>query len=332
MAFQTRSEKRPTTGQETTVWLLEDDRGAARAEVWPALGFNCYRWQAKSFELLHAGPELFTGGKPTRHGIPILFPFPNRIRDGRFTWEGRTYQLPLNGPGGKHAIHGFACQRPWRIVGRGADAQAAWLTGEFQGSVDAPDCRQLWPADYRLRVTYRLSAQQLRIEAEVHNPDRTPLPYGLGYHPYFRTHPGAGATAEECQVEVLASSYWVLEDMTPTGEIRPVQGARDLQRPRPFRDVTVDDVLTQLTDRDRGDLPLRGSMRWRSGLSLGVRTSRDFREIVVFTPPHRESFCIEPYTCATDAINLQQRGVDAGWRVLPPGEKWQGVVELVLTV
>jgi aldose 1-epimerase len=38
--------------------------------------------------------------------------------------------------------------------------------------------------------------------------------------------------------------------------------------------------------------------------------------------------CLEPYTCTTDAINLEQRGVDTGWRVLDPGREWSGVVEL----
>jgi aldose 1-epimerase len=50
--------------------------------------------------------------------------------------------------------------------------------------------------------------------------------------------------------------------------------------------------------------------------------------MVVYTPPHRQAFCIEPYTCTTDAINLEQRGVKAGWRVLPPGGRWSAVVEL----
>ena len=51
---------------------------------------------------------------------------------------------------------------------------------------------------------------------------------------------------------------------------------------------------------------------------------------MIFTPPHRQAFCVEPYTCVTDAVNLQQRGIDAGWRVLAPGEKWAGVVELAV--
>jgi aldose 1-epimerase len=50
--------------------------------------------------------------------------------------------------------------------------------------------------------------------------------------------------------------------------------------------------------------------------------------MVVYTPAHRQAFCIEPYTCVTDAVNLQARGIETGWRVLAPGDRWTGVVEL----
>ena len=52
--------------------------------------------------------------------------------------------------------------------------------------------------------------------------------------------------------------------------------------------------------------------------------------MVVFTPPHRQAFCVEPYTCVTDAINLQQQGIDAGLIVLQPGQRWQSALELRL--
>ena len=45
---------------------------------------------------------------------------------------------------------------------------------------------------------------------------------------------------------------------------------------------------------------------------------------MIFTPPHREAVCLEPYTCITDAINLHQQGKDAGLLVLSPGETWEG--------
>ena len=46
---------------------------------------------------------------------------------------------------------------------------------------------------------------------------------------------------------------------------------------------------------------------------------------------HREAFCVEPYTCATDAVNLEARGVPAGWVTLAPGATWAANVELRLT-
>ena len=59
---------------------------------------------------------------------------------------------------------------------------------------------------------------------------------------------------------------------------------------------------------------------------MRLAAGSDFRELVLFTPGHRQAMCLEPYTCATDAINLHQRGVDAGWRVLPSGESWSAEV------
>src|SRR5438034_969248 len=72
-----------------------------------------------ALDLLYADPDLFHNGRPTRSGIPILFPFPNRIRDGRYSWDGKSYQLPLNDPTRLNAIHGFACRHPWRVAGHG---------------------------------------------------------------------------------------------------------------------------------------------------------------------------------------------------------------------
>jgi len=70
-----------------------------------------------------------------------------------------------------------------------------------------------------LRLTIRLGKGTLRLEAEVRNPDAKPLPFGLGYHPYFRLGEG-----EESRVEVPAREYWVLEGNLPTGQRLPAVG------------------------------------------------------------------------------------------------------------
>jgi aldose 1-epimerase len=200
------------------------------------------------------------------------------------------------------------------VIGTGADGESAWLTGLYRGSSG-------WPAEHELELTVRLTRGTLRLEAVVRNPDAVELPFGLGYHPYFLAD-------DEAKVEVPAARYWALTDNLPAGETAEVDAARDLNRPRRLGDLKLDDVLTALPPRaPRVDgLIERGTV---SGpLTVRVFCSAAYREMVVFTPPHRKAFCIEPYTCTTDAINLQARGVDAGWLTLPPGGEWKAVVEL----
>jgi aldose 1-epimerase len=330
MRFAVRSQTRPAGGGQAAELIVLEDGAGGRACVWPALGFNCFEWRWGALDLLYADPGMFTepNPRPTRGGIPVLFPFPNRIRDGRFTWDGKEYRLPLNDPAQKNAIHGFACRHPWRVVGQGAEADKAWVRGAFRASRDAPQTRPLWPADYEIELTCSLGDGRLRLEASVHNPDTVPLPFGLGYHPYFRIPFAAGGKADDCTVTVPARSFWVLEESLPTGEKRPVAGERDLNTPRPYGELHLDDVLTNLPPAPQADgLHERAVLR-DGGAALRVLWSEDFRDAVVFTPPHRHAFCVEPYTCTTDAVNLQARGVEAGWRVLPPGGRWSSAVEL----
>ncbi len=343
MPFQITQESRENSfGVDKRVAILSDDSN--RLEVWPALGFNAYRWQIAGQELLYRNPQFFTDRRPTRSGFPILFPFPNRIRAGHFSsplpsgGEGpevrgstREYSLPLNDPANKNAIHGFAVNRPWRVVDQGTDATSAWLTGEFHGSLDAPETRSLWPADYRIRVTYRLFDHVLRIEAEADNPDTKPLPFGLGYHPYFHL---ASFGGEEAIITVAANKIWELTENLPTGQIIDVDASRDLRHGLSLVGVQLDDVMTDLYSiaYDQEDrLGLVGVVQHPSGeRMLTLWIGGEFRELVAFTPPHREAICLEPYTCTTDAINLSARGIDGGLRVLAPGERWQGVIEMHL--
>jgi aldose 1-epimerase len=327
MAFHVASQRRAFPGKpNATVWELHDQDTGAAAEVAPEMGGNCYRWHlvtaGQPVELLYRDPDIFPGGRPTRSGVPVLFPFPNRIRAGRLTWAGKDYQLPLNDSTGKNAIHGFACRSSWRTTATGSDEASAWVTLEFQASVDAPASAAHWPADHCLTLTIRLLGNRLRLEAIVTNPDRVPLPFGLGYHPYFQL---AGHNTE---VVAPARSFWQLEDTLPTGARLPVEGDRALNHPRPAGTLSVDDVLTELPAApvNAEGLVYRG----RCG-RVELWTSPVFRELVVFSPAHRQGFCLEPYTCTTDAVNLQQRGVDAGWLVLPPGQTWSSVVEMVVT-
>lgn len=337
MECQVSTVERPTaTDRSGTVHVLRV--GKAQAEIWPALGFNCFSWRlehsGRRLDLLYADPELFQNGRPSRSGIPILFPFPNRIRNGHFAWDGKEYQLPLNDSTSTHAIHGFACRKPWRMIDQGAGQDHAWLTGQFRGSVDAPESLAQWPADYQITVTYRLQEQKLAALCVIENPDRKPLPMGFGFHPYFKIPFVSGSKPESYITQVKARRYWELKDMLPTGKRLPVDVRRDLNIPRKVSELELDDVLTDGPDTlvATGDgLCILGRIRdVDAGVELQVRGTRDFRENVLFTPSHREAFCIEPYTCTTDAINLHARGIEGGLHVLAPGQSCKSTMLLAV--
>ncbi|MFQ3593215.1 MAG: aldose 1-epimerase [Gemmataceae bacterium] len=329
MGYEVRRRSAPgQSGPYGTLYTLRGPQGD-EAEIWPGLGFNVFRWFAAGAERLYADPELFSGSRPTRSGVPILFPFPNRIRDGRFTWDGVEYVLPANDPAQRNAIHGFGCRSVWRVVDQGANTECAWLTGEFRASVDVEGWhRGLWPADHAMRLTVRLSRGTLRFEATVSNPDSVPLPFGLGYHPYFLAGP-------DTLVECPAARYWPLQANLPTGEPISVEGARDLNRPRPLSELQLDDLLTDLPARAaRVDGLIERGTLYTSAGTLRLFASPAFREMVVFTPPHRQAICLEPYTCTTDAVNLAALGYDTGWQVLNPARDgpatWSAVMEFWL--
>jgi aldose 1-epimerase len=325
MTFRVRTESRPNAfDRDPTITVAEDDAGN-RLEVWPALGFNAYRWAAAGTEILFCDPDFFNVLKPSRTGVPILFPFPNRIRDGRFSWNGRNYSLPLNDGTKKNAIHGSALYAAWEPHPPRFRDDVVELSATFHGDA-TKDGKPFWPTPQTLTVTYRLGRGFLDIVAEV-EAGAGPVPMGLGYHPYFRLEPFGGADARPW---VAARKMWELAESLPTGKLALPTGDLDYATPKPIAARTPDDVYTELDPRGvRGDLRLVAGITSKSGQKrFEIWTSPEYREIVVFVPAHRQAIAIEPYTCTTDAINLQARGVDAGWITVPASQTWRATVHL----
>ncbi len=304
-----------------TELILIDHQFGSRARLLPEVGFNCFSLQipvaGELVEVLDADPDFVAGDKRgTRSGIPWLFPFPNRIERGRYLWNGVTYELPVSDTFG-NAIHGFVMDRPWRVAT--ADTQTA--IAEFQLSVDAPERLPLWPSDFLLEVRYTLRRACLRADVRIVNAGDQPLPWGLGTHPYFKLPFGATSQFGQCLVQVPAEEAWELYQCLPTGHRSKVHGPNDLRTGLQLEGAKLDDVLTGLT-RVKNRITT-SIMDPQAGIQMTQITDWIFRECVVFTPPGRSCVCIEPYTCVTNAINLQREGIESGWQVLGIGEEYR---------
>ena len=310
---------------------IRDPKSGSFARIAPELGFNCFRFDAvlssgKTASVLNAPDDFPNGLYPIgRYGNPILFPYPNRIAAGRFSWDHKEYQLRddqvLFDETG-HAIHGLCIDRPWRI----SSLSESSVTGVFRLSIDAPERRECWPADAEIQVRYEVHGTSLRSQIVVFNPDNKPLPWGFGTHAYFNVPFFNSSSKNDCWIQIPSKSTLTLRDCLPTGEVIQLEEPDSLREGRCLEGLKADDVYTSLIPED--DAIACRLVDNPANVQFEQRCSRDFREVIVFTPWWSSSVCMEPYTCMTNAINLQQQGVNAGLRVLNPGEHWTGFIDL----
>ena len=301
----------------------------AHARIFTTYGFNCFDLQlirgGKPTDILWAMEGFEEGGKrPSASGIPILFPFPGRIEGATLEWEGKRYPVKEASARGAHAIHGFVHTRRWRVL----DQTTSRIVGQFHASLDDASLLERWPADFRITATYELTENTLQSTFVIENPDKRPLPCGLGTHPYFRV-PLGGDRAEDCIVRLPVTEQWELVELIPTGRRIPVAGAEDYQSGLHFGGLQLDNVFTNLQfDGEWCSASIEDPDTTRR---LTIRWDRAFPHCVVFTPPHREAICIEPYTCAPGAVQLQPRGIDADLWLLKPGETRTARSEIALS-
>lgn len=304
---------------------LRDEATGASARILAGYGFNCYSFQVafgdETLEVLWSAPGFENGGeRASGSGIPILFPFPGRIQGTELKWDGKTYSL-AEGDGRGNAIHGFVHERPWRVIERSGNR----AVGQFQASVDDPQLLECWPADFRITATYELRHNELATNYLIENPGQHPLPFGLGTHPYFRV-PLGGNHAEDCVVRVPVSGRWELNDMIVTGKQTPMEDRQRYHDGLKFSDTSFDNIFGGLTFED--ETCTTSVHDPESGHTMVMQFDSEFRECVVYNPPHREAICIEPYTCVPDPFRLNKEGVDGGLRILGPGEKFSANVRI----
>lgn len=224
------------------------------------------------------------GERPTRGGSFPMAPWPNRIREGRFEFAGRPYEVPLEGK--PHANHGRVFQRPWQVVAR--TARVVELTCAFDEG---------WPWGGKAWQRIELGERGLRMKLEVRS-DRDLFPAGCGWHPWFRREVRGGGPV---QVRVPASRQYVLAEGLPTGELVEPAGESDLRRLSELGGRRIDGCYTGLEG------PLMAD--WGC-LALTMTVQAPEPHVQVFTPEY--AFCLEPQTCAPDAFNLAARGAGSG--------------------
>jgi aldose 1-epimerase len=257
-----------------------------------ALGGGLRAYAAGGRELLDGYPA---DGPITSGRGQVLIPWPNRLEDGAYEFDGRRHQLELTEPELGNAIHGLV-------------REAVWTVGEREPHrvvmehVLRP--RPGYPFTLALAVEYSLSESGLHVRTTATNPGPDACPYGSGQHPYLTL----GTPTVDSLVLSAPGRTVLLEDerRIPRGR-EPVDGtAYDFRRPREIGATTLDDAFTDLVRGTDGQarVELRDP-KSRAGLSLWMDES--YRYVQLFTGDslpdvRRRSLAVEPMTCPPNAF------------------------------
>lgn len=247
-------------------------------------------------------PEELHAGKWGKSAI--LFPFPNRLRDGRYTWNGRAYQFPINNAPTNNAIHGFVRREVFLVERVELTREKAAITSRFVADGKNP----AYPFPFTLDVTFAMHyAGQFTASFAVTNHHDESIPVGLGWHPYFQL----SEKADEHALQLPPCERIEIDErMIPTGKRSQYL---DFLDERLLGETQLDTCFAHTSD----DSTTRSMLRAK-GQTLFVEAPRkEFPFFQVFTPPARASIAIEPMTCNVNAFINREGLVE-----IAPNQRW----------
>lgn len=267
-----------------------------RVDIAPELGGGLLAGRYDGVDVMFPARLPVSGFAPLCLSSFPLVPFSNRIRDGRFAFNGKDIELEKPMPGEANAIHGHGWVRPWSVLSF-ADKSAT-----LELVHDASD----WPWDYVARQDFSIKKDVFTHTLSVTNRSRSPMPAGLGLHPYF-------PRTSDCEVEYAVRGVW-------TGPVHGIPARREeLPSYMDFstRKVPGPEFIDHCFEGWTGQAELRWPDR-----GVGIRMGADdaARHLVTYFPCGEDFFCIEPVTHMNDAVNWPGDQSETGLRVLAPGE------------
>jgi aldose 1-epimerase len=271
-------------------------------------GIRCYDAGGRPVLDPYAEHAMCDGG----HGAPLI-PWPNRLADGRYQFDGTDHQLPLTEAKLGNAIHGLLRWRPWRCLAREPDRVAVGtrlypMTG--------------YPFALEVRIDYSLGEDGLRVETAATNIGERACPFGSGQHPYLS--PGEGFV-DDCTLSFEAGTRLVTDErQLPVGR-EPVSGTEmDFAHGRAIGSLVIDTAFTDLVRDSSGRAVVR--LTGADGATVEQWADSSYTVIQLFTgdtlaPPRRRlGLAAEPMTCPANAFRTGE-----GLLRVEPGETVESV-------
>lgn len=234
----------------------------------------------------------------------LLFPFPNRLSNGTFKFEGKEYVFHKNDLGRPNALHGIIHDMHFQI--KQTSPTKLDLELDYTGDLDE------FPFHFSFSIFYELQEEALTINVAVKNRGDVKFPFGFGWHPYFKL---IDKSLTRLKLPTCEKVH-VNENLIPTGRTTPYL---DFNEKATLIGHELDHCLALLKDQNRHTTLLELDI----GIDLELWQDGQFSFLQVFTPGDDLTLALEPMTCNVDALNTGD-----GLMVLDSGDSWSGAFGL----
>ena len=273
-------------------------------EVGGCITRYCLKTEEQVLELMRPSTQVGLAAEdPTEMSCFPLIPFSNRIRNGRFSFQGKQIKMLNNFPPEVHTIHGHGWKAPWTV----SEVKGNRAVLAYQHFPDE------WPFPYLVRQVLELNGPSLTVTLQITNNGKSAMPAGMGLHPYFVRTPLAAITAKTEKMRVNDSENMPLR-------LQSVQESEYLSQGLIVNQKALDNIF-----RGWNREVLISWPEWNANLKIFTDAPLDF--LMIYTPADADFFCVEPVSNMTDAFNMMARQDSGhGTKILSPGESFEGKV------
>ena len=298
--------------------LGSEEEGGIEAAFAPGAGMVCPSIRHGGEQVLgqRNGLGAYVGSRSTM-GIPLLYPWANRLARSRFELAGRDVDVALAQPppkldGNGLPIHGLlGAAGGWSVLRHAARDDGGELSARFELEPVGP-LTAGFPFPHRLELTATVVGRTLSVRTRVEADRGSPVPIAFGFHPYLAL---PGVRRAEWRLRAPLATRLALDPQgLPTGERSPVEPLDG-----PLGEATYDDAY--LAPAGGQPFELSGGGR---RISVAFGAGYDYAQL--YAPPGDELIAIEPMTAPANAL------IDGGegLRVIEAGAHFEA--EFAITV
>jgi len=298
--------------------MINSKTGKANFKIIPNLGgivseLNLFNGE-KIISLVDSYPSIDDEISRLYYKSHFLLPFPNRLMDGKYTFEGKTYQFPINDIANNHNLHGFAETIKMIVLSNqvAENQNIIQLKGSFEGE-------EFYPFPFEIFIDYTFTENSLAIQTTIKNTGKTNMPFGYGWHPYFKLD------TEKIDTLLLqlpdCKRIEIDNRMMPTDELSTFDTFKKLTK---INDAQFDNCFLINNPENRAEVILKSET---TQLTVWQKTGENAcNYFQIYTPENRQTIAIEPMTCNVNAFNNQE-----GLQILAPNEVFKTSFGVKLT-